>query len=77
MSTLYFYKSFLRKVRSHLGEPARLTNRLLYFFKVPYAFAVVLILKQNVIIKLNNNQQKWVNIFTYLKNSLFPDAFVI
>ena len=26
MNTLYFYKSFLRKVRSHLGEPARLTG---------------------------------------------------
>ena len=24
MNTLYIYKSFLRKVRSHLGEPARL-----------------------------------------------------
>ena len=26
MNTLYFYKSFLRKVRSHLGEPPRLTG---------------------------------------------------
>ena len=26
MNTSYFYKSFLRKVRSHLGEPARLTG---------------------------------------------------
>ena len=26
MNTLYFYKSFLRKVRSHLGKPVRLTG---------------------------------------------------
>ena len=26
MNTLYFYKSFLRKMRSHLGKPARLTG---------------------------------------------------
>ena len=26
MNTLYFFKSFLRKLRSHLGEPARLTG---------------------------------------------------
>ena len=39
MNTLCFYKSFLRNVRSHLGEPARLTgpahlhrNSLLMFF---------------------------------------------
>ena len=25
-NVLYFYKNFLRKVRSHLGEPARLTG---------------------------------------------------
>ena len=27
MSTLYFYKNFLKKVRPHLGEPAHLTGQ--------------------------------------------------
>ena len=35
MNTLYFYKSFLKRVRSHLGEPARLTGPLTSIWTTP------------------------------------------
>ena len=65
INTWYFYRSFLKKVRSHLGEPVHLTGPAHFHMNSPLIFVIVAGIDKSVVTLLKTNHITGIFVMSF------------